>query len=729
MKSTLKFLILFVAMVLVAAGACSSNSTEPTPGASATNASTTGGLMCASGQKDCNGVCINTSSDSLNCGECGVQCGTGQMCQVAVCRCQGSLEECGGACINTNANAANCGACGTACATGQVCDRGMCAATCSTGLTDCSGGCTNPLNDPFNCGTCGTACGAGQTCSQGSCVCGDGSPVCNGACTNITNNTAHCGGCNLACAVGQSCVNSVCQGGTVTGGTTTGAASTTGVATTSPTTTTTTTTAGTTTTGVGGATTTADTTTTTGGGTTPPGWWTYAPLSWAGCAWTGIDTVQGSTTTIVPQDFTTGHAAADPYCVSGTVHDNYDSVSLLGFNLAEDPAGADCSYNPADATGEGPPGVSMGGTGIAVNFSKSVASTLRIQIQGPNGATDANDRWCATITEVGGKVFVPYSEFNTECWEGGDGVGYNNEPISAVVFLVPGAAEGNFTDFEYCINGFATGSSADDAPDGGSTGDLMGEIGGPGSTDNDYQRVKVLGGDGKEYIIQNNNWGNAEAYDQTLSYHNNSFKITLETGNGGNGQGVPASFPSIFIGHNGDRQGGNFSTNDSNLPKVVNTITSIPTTFKVAKSGGFNGDYNVSYDVWFSANDPGEAEYNDGISGFLMIWMYKPSAHNPIGWGGGSKGTLSIGGNTFSVYVGNRQEGDASTPPVVNYVNTGAAITSLDFDLKAVIDDAVSKGYGIQSGWYLTDVFGGFEIWNGSGTNGLEATEFTAVVN
>jgi len=29
----------------------------------------------------------------------------------------------------------------------------------------------------------------------------------------------------------------------------------------------------------------------------------------------------------------------------------------------------------------------------------------------------------------------------------------------------------------------------------------------------------------------------------------------------------------------------------------------------------------------------------------------------------------------------------------------------------------------------LTDVFGGFEIWNGSGTNGLEATEFTAVVN
>jgi len=507
--------------------------------------------------------------------------------------------------------------------------------------------------------------------------------------------------------------------------TTTGTASTTGVATTSPTTTTTSGT--TTTTGVGGATSTTSSTTSVGDA--PPGWWSYDPLTWAGCAWTGVDsTVQGSTTTIVPQDFTAGHAAGDPYCVAGTVHDDYEAVALVGFNLAEDKATADCSYNPADATEMGPPGVTMGGTGLAINFDKSIASTLRVQIQGPNGATDAGDRWCATITEVSGKVFVPWGDFVTQCWEGADMplVPYNNEPISAVVFLVPGQAEGNFTDYDFCINGFATGSSADDAPDGGGGTILMGEIGGEGSTDNDYQRVKVRGGDGKEYVIQNNNWGNAGGTNQTLSYVNNSFKIIGETG-GPPGDGAPASFPSIFIGHNGDRQDGAFSTNDSNLPKVVSTISSIPTTFKVAKPGGISGEYNVSYDVWFSANDPGEAEYNDGISGFLMIWMYKPGGFNPIGWGGGSKGTLSIGGNTFSVYVGNRQEGDTSTPPVVNYVNTGAAITSLDFDLKPVIDDAAK--YGIQSGWYLTDVFGGFEIWNGAGTNGLEATEFTAVVN
>ncbi len=717
MKSTLKFLTLSAALVLGSAAACSSSEPGATPGS--TSNGNTGGLMCATAaERDCNGVCTNIATDSNNCGACGTVCGTGQDCQVATCVCQGSLENCGGSCINTNANAANCGACGTACTGTQVCDRGTCSAECSVGLTNCNQGCTNPLNDPFNCGTCGTTCGAGQTCNQGACTCSDGSPVCNGVCTNVMNNTANCGGCGMACAVGQSCVAGSCQGGSVVTSTGATVTSTSGA--------TTTTTASTTTTaGVGGATSSVTSTATTGG-TAPPGWWSYDPLSWAGCAWTGIDTVQGSTTTIVPQDFTTGHAAGDSYCVEGTVHDDYESVALLGFNLAEDISTADCSYNPADAMGEGPPGVSMGGTGIAVNFNKTVASTLRIQIQGPNGATDPTDRWCATITEVQGKVHIPYSEFVTECWEGAENpVPYDNEPISAVVFLVPGAAEGNFTDYGFCINGFATGMTAEDAPDGGgSNGPLEGDIGGAGSDDNDYQRVKVIGSDGKEYIIQNNNWGNASGTNQTLHYSDNSFTITQETG-GSPGGGVPASFPSIFIGHNGDRQGGAFSTNDSNLPKVVNTITSIPTKFSVAKSGGsIGGEYNVSYDVWFSANDPGEAEYEDGISGFLMIWMYKPSNWNPIGWENGSRGTYTNGSNTFNVYVGNRDSGAAR--PVVNYVASGT-ITSMDFDLKAFIDDAAQ--YGIQSGWYLTDVFGGFEIWNGSGTNGLQVTEFTAVVN
>jgi hypothetical protein len=53
-------------------------------------------------------------------------------------------------------------------------------------------------------------------------------------------------------------------------------------------------------------------------------------------------------------------------------------------------------------------------------------------------------------------------------------------------------------------------------------------------------------------------------------------------------------------------------------------------------------------------------------------------------------------------------------------------VTSYSGDLKAFMTDAATNG--IMPGWYLTDVFGGFEIWSGGDATGLECTEFTAVV-
>jgi hypothetical protein len=50
--------------------------------------------------------------------------------------------------------------------------------------------------------------------------------------------------------------------------------------------------------------------------------------------------------------------------------------------------------------------------------------------------------------------------------------------------------------------------------------------------------------------------------------------------------------------------------------------------------------------------------------------------------------------------------------PVVSYVRTQAT-TSLTFDLNAFIRDAVARPNGIQNSWYLSNVFGGFEIWSG----------------
>jgi xyloglucan-specific endo-beta-1,4-glucanase len=450
---------------------------------------------------------------------------------------------------------------------------------------------------------------------------------------------------------------------------------------------------------------------------------------WAGCSWTGVDVLGGTPpTTNKPQDFLT-KPAADPYCVAGTVIANYDAVALLGFNLAEPVApGVSCAYKPANPNADGPPAVTLTGTGIAVSFSKKTATELRIQVQGPNGgkagAVGAADRWCYKIIPAAGPVFAPYNMFNSACW---DGTGTTFNPavnkVSAVVFLVPGAAAP--TPFDYCIGGFNTGSSIADAPPYTSTSVVMGSIGGPGTTDIDFQRVKVAAG-GKSYIIQNNNWGNPTGSDQTIQYTGNSFKITSPTG-GSPGNGVPASFPSIYIGGNGDTQMGTYTTrSDDGLPKQVSAIGSLKSTFRYNTAGG---DYNATYDIWLAAAPP-TARYDDGLSGFVMIWLYKPGSRSPIGSVMRSNVTIPGAPGTWDVWVGPRGTAPNPNRPVVSYVAKSTLMGFTNIDLKPFLTDAAAPTTpgGINTSWYLTDVFGGFEIWSGSGTQNLEVQEFTAVV-
>jgi hypothetical protein len=185
---------------------------------------------------------------------------------------------------------------------------------------------------------------------------------------------------------------------------------------------------------------------------------------------------------------------------------------------------------------------------------------------------------------------------------------------------------------------------------------------------------------------------------------------------------VPASFPSIYIGANGDTQNGVYSTtSDDNLPKQVSTIQSVQTTFQYSSCSG-NG-YNAAYDVWFAASKPTQM-YQDAISGFVMVWFCDPGDAQPIG---SDKRTVTIAGNSWHMWEGPRGgSGSNANAPVVSYV-ASSSLTSLTFDLNLFIKDAVAQGY-IQNSWYLTDVFAGFEIWNGGGTTNLAVNKFTCVV-
>src|SRR5690606_12846909 len=131
------------------------------------------------------------------------------------------------------------------------------------------------------------------------------------------------------------------------------------------------------------------------------------------------------------------------------------------------------------------------------------------------------------------------------------------QPISAVVFTVPG--EPAPTPFDFCVNGVADGNSEADAPDGPAVaGDQTGTVGGTGSRDLDFDRAKIVV-DGEQYIIQNNNWGNPDGTDLILNYVNNSFTVVQGSGSPAGG-GAPASFPSIYIGNNGNTANGVYST-------------------------------------------------------------------------------------------------------------------------------------------------------------------------
>jgi hypothetical protein len=163
-----------------------------------------------------------------------------------------------------------------------------------------------------------------------------------------------------------------------------------------------------------------------------------------------------------------------------------------------------------------------------------------------------------------------------------------------------------------------------------------------------------------------------------------------------------------------------------NLPKQVSALQSVTTTF--TWTGSCGSGFNAAYDVWFSANNPPPAGYKDAVTGFLMVWECDPSDQQPIGSVVASN--VNIAGKSWNVWYGQRGSSGSSvgsTNPVVSYVPASGSMNTLSFNLKDFISDAVTRKY-IQSGWYLTDVFAGFEIWTGSSSNGLAVTNFTCVV-
>jgi hypothetical protein len=228
---------------------------------------------------------------------------------------------------------------------------------------------------------------------------------------------------------------------------------------------------------------------------------------------------------------------------------------------------------------------------------------------------------------------------------------------------------------------------------------------------------------GEEYFMQVNQWNTTSTGMQTLAYGGDFFFKMTQQGATVSTDGPPSGYPSIFIGANNRH-----ATMGSNLPRAVTSLTTVPTTLNWDDAGTLsdstNNSYNTAYDVWFSTGSGGDPNAAGPSGGFLMVWLHKPADAIPIGTKPSFEGVTIAGvPGTWDVW-----QGKNGSRPCISYVATQPT-KSLSFDLNAFIKDAVANRPGdtIQSGWYLTNVFAGFEIWRG-GQN-LQITNFCAIVN
>ena len=198
-------------------------------------------LSCQPGLVNCNGTCIDPSSNRSYCGssgDCsgpnaGQACGDGQVCNAGTCSlsCQAGLVNCGGTCVDPANNRDHCGASGDClganagqnCGAGQVCSGSTCSLSCQSGLVNCGGTCINPGSSNQYCGAsgdcaggnAGVACPVGQTCSGGTCqlICTAGTTACGMECINTQTNRDHCGMCSNKCNSTDTCVSGMCVAG------------------------------------------------------------------------------------------------------------------------------------------------------------------------------------------------------------------------------------------------------------------------------------------------------------------------------------------------------------------------------------------------------------------------------------------------------------------------------------------------------------------------------------
>ena len=197
---------------------------------------------CPSPQELCAGVCVDVTTDPVNCGACASPCfapdGGAAVCTAGACAdfsCPAPEVHCPGVddrCVDAASDPAHCGACDKACPAlnggSAACSGGKCGIACASPLVAVGGACVDPASDASNCGAAGHACvspeGGAAGCAGGKCAgaCPQGASLCGGTgdgggkCLDVSRDPANCGACGHACGAPEggsaACVGGVCAG-------------------------------------------------------------------------------------------------------------------------------------------------------------------------------------------------------------------------------------------------------------------------------------------------------------------------------------------------------------------------------------------------------------------------------------------------------------------------------------------------------------------------------------
>ncbi|MFL6114708.1 MAG: glycoside hydrolase family 6 protein [Catenulispora sp.] len=205
-----------------------------------------------------------------------------------------------------------------------------------------------------------------------------------------------------------------------------------------------------------------------------------------------------------------------------------------------------------------------------------------------------------------------------------------------------------------------------------------------------------------DYTIQNNEWNSTAqqciTYNSGTSWSVSTANFNLTTA------GAPATYPSIFKGcHWG------ICTPNSGLPIQVSNLGSATSSWSTVQPA--SGAYDVAYDIWFNST-PTTIGQPDGTE--IMIWINSRGGVQPFG---SQTGTANLSGMNWNVWTGNQ-----TSWKIISYVLNPGATSVTNLDVKALINDAVSRG-SLNPAHYLLDAEAGFEIWQGG--QGLATTNFS----